>query len=97
MYCQLDYLGDCLPGRIRQALDETLDGTYERTLQEIKSTGWEFALRMFQCVAVASRPLRAEELAEFLAFDFNARPMPTFREDWRLEDPLEAVLSTCST
>ncbi len=46
------------------------------------------------CVAVASRP-RVEELAEFLAFE--VRPIPKFREDWRLEDPVGAVLSTCST
>jgi hypothetical protein len=46
---------------------------------------------------VASRPLRVEELAEFLAFDFKAGAIPIFREDWRLEDPFDAVLSTCST
>jgi len=84
VYCQLDYLGDYHPGRILHALDElpeTLDGTYERTLREIKSTNWEFARRLFLCVAVASRPLRAEGLAEFLAFDFEAGPIPEFRED----------------
>ena len=78
-------------------LPETLDGTYERTLRELKSTNWEFARRLFLCVAGAQRPLRVEELAEFLAFDFKAGPIPNFREDWRLEDPLEAVVSTCST
>src|SRR5260221_4491060 len=57
----------------------------------------EFAHRLIKCVAVVSRPLRVEELAEFLAFDFEAGQIPTFREDWRLEDPVEAVLSTCST
>ena len=41
------------------------------------------------CVAVASRP-RVEELAEFLAFE--VRPIPKFREDWRLEDPVGACL-----
>jgi ankyrin repeat protein len=46
---------------------------------------------------VVSRPLRVEELAELLAFDFEAGQIPTFHEDWRLEDPVEAVLSTCST
>ena len=102
VYCQLDYLGDCLPGRILHALDElpeTLDGTYERTLREIKSTNWEFARRLFLWVAVASRPLRVEELADVLAFDFKKLEggIPIFREDWRLEDPFEAVLSTCST
>jgi len=99
VYCQLDYLGKCLPGRVKRALDElpaTLDETYERTLQEIDDTNWEFAQRLIQCVAVVSRPLRVEELAEFLAFDFQAGQIPRFREDWRLEDPAEAVLSTCS-
>jgi hypothetical protein len=75
----------------------TLDGTYERTLREIKETNWEFAQRLLQCVTVIPRPLRVEELAEFLAFDFKAGFIPKFREDWRAEDPLEAVLSTCST
>jgi ankyrin repeat protein len=100
VYCQLEYLSDCLPGRIQEALDElpdTLDGTYERTLREIKNTNWEFARRLFLCAAVASRPFRVEELAEFLAFDFNARPIPKYREDWCLDDSMEAVLSTCST
>ncbi len=100
MYCQLDYLGKCLPGRIQLALDElpeTLDETYERVLQEIDDTNWESARRLLLCVAVASRPLRVEELAEILAFDFKAGSIPKFREDWRLEDPVEAVLSTCST
>ncbi len=100
MYCQLDYLGKCLPGRIQHALDElpeTLDATYERTLREIDNTNWEVSRGLLQCVAMAARPLGVEELAEFLAFDFKAASIPKYREDWRLEDPLEAVLSTCST
>jgi hypothetical protein len=100
VYCQLEYLSKCLPGRIRHALDElpdTLDATYERTLQEINNTNWEFAQRLLQCVAMVSRPLRVEELAEILAFDFKTGPIPIYREDWQLEDPVEAVLSTCST
>ena len=98
MYCQVVYLRDCLPGRIRQALaelPETLDETYERTLREIKKVNWDFAHHLLQCVAVAIRPLAVEELADLLAFDFKARPIPRFHEDWRLEDPIEAVLSTC--
>ena len=100
MHCQLECLAGCLPGRIRHALGElpsTLDATYERTLREIKDTNWEFARRLLLCVAVVSRPLRVEELAELLAFDFDTGQIPTFHEDWRLEDPIEAVLSTCST
>ena len=73
-----------------------MDETYERTLLDIDEEKWAFAHRLFQCVTVASRPLRVEELAEFLAFDFeeeNAR----FEEDWRPEDAGSAVLSTCSS
>ena len=98
MYCQVVYLCGCLPGRIRQALAElpkTLDETYERTLREILEVNWDFAHHLLQCVAAAIRPLLAEELADFLAFDFKAGPIPRFHEDWRLEDPIEAVLSTC--
>jgi len=100
VHCQLEYLAGCLPGRIRRALDElpsTLDATYERVLREIKDTNWEFARRLLLCVTVVSRPLWVEELAEPLAFDFEEGDIPTFHEDWQLEDPVEAVLSTCST
>jgi hypothetical protein len=48
-----------------------------------------------QCVAVACHPLRVEELAEFLAFDFTTGPIPEFHESFRLEDPIHGVLSTC--
>jgi ankyrin repeat protein len=78
-------------------LPATLDKAFERTLGEIKDTHWEFAQRLNQCVAVVSRPLRVEELAEFIAFDFEASPIPKYCEDRRLEDPVQAVLSTCST
>ena len=100
VYCQVVYLRGCHPGRIRHALTElpeTLDETYERTLREINKADWELAHRLFQCVAVASRPLRVDELAEFLAFEFKAGSIAKFHEGWRLEDPVDAVLSTCST
>jgi ankyrin repeat protein len=66
-------------------------------LEEIDEQNWEYAHRLFQCVAAASRPLRAEELAEFLAFDFEAGSTPEFLADWRSEDPENEVLSICST
>jgi hypothetical protein len=78
-------------------LPGTLDETYSRTLRQIKEPDWGLARRLFQCVAVASRPLRVEELAEFLAFKFKEEPIPEFHEDWRSEDPLDAVLSICSS
>jgi Ankyrin repeats (3 copies)/Ankyrin repeats (many copies) len=98
--CQLDKLRRCLPQRIRRSLDElptTLDETYERTLLDIDEEKWEFSHRLFQCVTVAFRPLRVEELGEFLAFDFDGEGRPIFEEDWRPEDAASAVLSTCSS
>jgi ankyrin repeat protein len=92
------YICGCIPARIQHALaylPETLDETYQRTLREINKADWVFAHRLFQFVAVASRPLRVEELAELLAFDFKAGRIPKFHEGWRLEDPVDAVLSTC--
>ena len=100
MFCQLVYLRRCIPARIRRALKElpkTLDETYARSLEEIDEQNWEFALRLFQCVAAASRPLHVSELAEFLAFDFDAGPTPPFLSEWRPEDPKHAVLSICSS
>jgi ankyrin repeat protein len=66
-------------------------------LEDIGEQNWDFAHRLFQCVAAAARPLRVEELAEFLAFDFEGGPTPTLLADWRPEDPSHAVLSTCSS
>ena len=89
-----------MPGRIRHALGElpmTLDATYARNLEEIDEQNWEYAHRLFQCVAAASRPLRADELAEFLAFEFKMGSTPTFLVDWREEDPAHTVLSTCTS
>ena len=100
MYCQLDTLRRCLPARIRSTLDvlpRSLDATYERTLQEIDEENWRYAHRLFQCIAVASRPLRVEELAEFLAIDFDVGGPPILVVGWRPDNPGTAVLSTCSS
>ena len=100
MFCQLVYLRRCIPARIRRALEElpkTLDETYARSLEEIEEQNWEYAHRLFQCVAAASRPLRVSELTEFLAFDFDAGSTPAFLSDWRPEDPAHTVLSICSS
>jgi ankyrin repeat protein len=50
---------------------------------------------LLQCVLVSSRPLLVEELAEFLALDFDAKPLPKLQAGWRMEDPEDALLSTC--
>ena len=52
---------------------------------------------MLQCLVVAVRPLRVEELAEVLAFDFSAEGVPKLNPAWRCEDQEEAVMSACSS
>ena len=103
MFCQLDALQHCIPPNLRQYLNElpdTLDETYDQILKGISKAQRDNAHRLLQCLTVAVRPLRVEELAELLAFDFQASTeggIPTLKEDWRWDDEEEAVLSTCSS
>jgi ankyrin repeat protein len=103
VFCQLDTLRHCFPPNLRQFLNElpdTLDETYERMLRGISKAQQNNAHRLLQCLAVAVRPLRVEELAELLAFDFQASSsggIPKLKEDWRWDNQEEAVLSTCSS
>ena len=103
VYCQLEALRHCLPpsvARILEELPETLDETYERVLREINKANREHARRLLQCLTVALRPLRVEELAEVLAIDFDAPAhggIPQLNPNWRWADHHQAVLSTCSS
>ncbi|KAH9055790.1 ankyrin repeat-containing domain protein [Lactarius deliciosus] len=103
VFCQLEMLRHCLAPSLRRQLNElprSLDETYERVLKEIESTNQgRHARRLLQCLAVAIRPLRVEELAEVLAFDLDATnaEIPTFHAEWRWEDQEQAVLSACSS
>ena len=102
MFCQLDALRQCLPSSLRRTLaelPESLDETYERIVMDIKKGNRADAYRMLQCLAVAIRPLSVAELAELLAFDFDATEggIPKLNSKWRWEDHEQAVLSTCSS
>ena len=98
--CQLDTLRRCAPSSIRKALNElpaTLDETYERALKEIPKEKRQLAHLLFQCLVVAIRPLRVEELAGLFAIEFDSDPGFKLKEDWRPENAEDAVLSTCSS
>ncbi|KAN0128635.1 hypothetical protein V8E53_013554 [Lactarius tabidus] len=102
VFCQLETLQQCLPQSLRRTLNElpeSLDGTYERVMMEIKRANQSHAYRMLQCLTVANRPLSVAELAEILAFDFDEAKggIPKLNSNWRWEDHEEAVLSTCSS
>jgi hypothetical protein len=102
VFCQLETLRQCFPTSLRRILRElpkSLDETYERMLKNINAATQSHAHRLFQCLAVAVRPLRLEELAEVLALDFDeaSEGIPKLNADWRREDREQAVLSTCSS
>jgi len=100
VYCQLDNLRRCMPSSIRKALNElppTLDDTYERILLGIPKQKRQHACRLFRSMVAAIRPLRVEELAEIFAIEFDSDAALNLVDDWRPEDPEEAVLSACST
>jgi ankyrin repeat protein len=94
-------LRDCLPSSVLRFLDElpeSLDETYERVLREIKKPNRDHARRLLQCLVVAIRPLRVEELAEVLAIDFNnTESIPKLNPSWRWEDQERALLISCSS
>jgi ankyrin repeat protein len=84
--------------RILNELPESLDETYERILKEIKKPNRDHARRLLQCLVVAIRPLRVEELAEVLAVDFDdADGIPKLNPKWRWEDEEQALLASCSS
>src|SRR6266702_714014 len=77
VFCQLEVLQHCITASIRQILDqlpESLDETYARVLSQITQANQAHAHRLLQCLMVAVRPLRVEELAELLAFEFDTAP-----------------------
>ena len=72
--------------------------TYERILKEIKKPNKHLAQRVLQCLVVAIRPLRVEELAEVLVVDLDdAEGIPRLKPDWRWEEQELALLSACSS
>ena len=67
-------------------------------LREIKKPNRDHARRVLQCLVVAIRPLRVEELAEVLAVDFeDASGIPKLKPNWRWEDQEQALLASCSS
>jgi ankyrin repeat protein len=106
VFCQLEILRRSEPWNLRgilEKLPKTLDEIYERVLkdinEDINEDNRDHARRLLHCLAVAIRPLRVDELAEILAFDFDdvQGGAPKFHAGRRRKDKEEAVLSTCSS
>jgi hypothetical protein len=102
VFCQLEMLQNCLPQNVRRVLQElptSLDETYERMLRDILKANPDQAYRLLQCLTVATRPLRVDELAEILALNFDDANdgVPALHKDWRWDDERQGVLATCSS
>ena len=102
VFCQLEALRHAVQPDIRgilEALPRTLDETYERMLKNINEKNRQHARRLLHCLAAAVRPLRVDELAEILTFDFDGAQggIPKFYSERRPKDQEAAVLSTCSS
>ena len=77
-------------------LPDSLDETYERVLKGIPKMNQGHVQRLLQCLVVAIRPLRVEELARILAFDVDANEEEVpIDEDMRSEDQEQELLSAC--
>src|SRR5260221_8774907 len=93
--CQIDRLRRSSPANTRgilKDLPKSLDETYCNALLGIDEEKREYAQRLFRCLAVAFRPLNAEEVAEIFAVNFNTDTPTAFHPNWRLRDVKEAVL-----
>ena len=86
--------------RVRQLVNElpdSLDETYERVLKGIPKTNQGHVQQLLQCLVVALRPLRVQDLAEILSFDPDRIEGETAMLDAnsRQEDQEQELLSVC--
>ena len=95
VYCQLDNLRRGFPVNIQSALEqlpESLDEIYKNALRRIEIPKRKYARRLFECLTVAARSLRVEELANILE-----NPFGSVSGSNTLCDAEEAVLIACSS
>ena len=99
MSYQLDILKPASPQTVPHilgGLPKTLEESYEGMLMKINMTLRKTVFRLLQCLVVAVRPLRVEELARIFSMDFDDEEVaPKNGMDWGREE--RAVLSACAS
>ncbi|KIX09177.1 uncharacterized protein Z518_00256 [Rhinocladiella mackenziei CBS 650.93] len=98
-YCQLESIRQCVKlSALREALSslpETLDDTYRRVLQGLKSTGQlQDAIKVLRWLCFSDRPLKLAETVEILAIETGDQG--GFFPEERLPDPTD-VMVVCSS
>jgi hypothetical protein len=87
----------CVRSRVRQfvnGLPDNLDETYERVLKGIPKRNRAHVRRLLQCMAVAVRPLRVDELVWILTFDCDGI-VAVLDANLRSEDQERKLASAC--
>jgi hypothetical protein len=87
----------CVRSRVRQlvnGLPDNLDETYERVLKGIPKRNRGHVRRLLQCMAVAIRPLRVDELVWILTFDCDGI-VGVLDANSRSEDQERKLISAC--
>ena len=75
VFCRLAMPRRSQGSRVRHFINElpdTLDQTYQRVLKGVHKTNQGHVQRLLQCLALALRPLRDDELATVITLDPDA-------------------------
>ncbi|THY23166.1 hypothetical protein D6D01_06063 [Aureobasidium pullulans] len=91
---RLNRMGDHIIERQLDNLPKTLEGTYDRILNDLDDFERREAERLLALVCFARRPLTLPEVVDALAIDFEDSDQGPFDPSYRVKDPM-AVLDYC--
>ncbi|THW45601.1 hypothetical protein D6D21_04353 [Aureobasidium pullulans] len=91
---RLTRMGDYIIERQLNNLPKTLEGTYDRILNDLDEFERREAERLLALVCFARRPLTLPEVVDALAIDFEDPDQGPFDPSYRVKDPM-AVLDYC--
>ncbi|THV89302.1 hypothetical protein D6D26_09801, partial [Aureobasidium pullulans] len=91
---RLTRMGDHIIERQLDNLPKTLEGTYDRILNDLDDFERREAERLLALVCFARRPLTLPEVVDALAIDFEDPDQGPFDPSYRVKDPM-AVLEYC--
>ncbi|THV72585.1 hypothetical protein D6D27_09574, partial [Aureobasidium pullulans] len=91
---RLSRMGDHIVERQLGNLPKTLEGTYDRILNELDEFERREAQRLLALICFSRRPLTLPEVVDALAIDFEDPDQGPFDPSYRVKDPM-AVLDYC--
>lgn len=87
-------MGDHIIERQLDNPPKTLEGTYDRILNELDDFERREAQRLLALICFSRRPLTLPEVVDALAIDFEDPDQGPFDPSYRVKDPM-AVLDYC--